>query len=132
MTLIWTNLVVHNEALDQDLGIVTLGRTPELLILEFVPTPLIVSDPQKRNFHSSQKFVFVVLVFVVDGQLQDVVNVLHVTEIQEMSFLTFDHTWGLFHKTFFFVNYGHFAVNYQIFAIYEQIYGQNLAITTNP
>ena len=29
---------------------------------------------------------------------------------------------GLFHKTFFFVFYGHFAVNYRIFAIYEQIY----------
>ena len=39
--------------------------------------------------------------------------------------------WGQFHKTFFFVIYGHFAVNYGIFAIYEQIYGQNLAITTN-
>ena len=40
--------------------------------------------------------------------------------------------WGLFHKTFFFVIYGHFAVNYEIFSIYEQIYGQNLAVTTNP
>ena len=39
---------------------------------------------------------------------------------------------GLFHKTFFFVIYGHFAVNYGIFSIYEQIYGQNLAVTTNP
>ena len=39
---------------------------------------------------------------------------------------------GLFHKTFFFVIYGHFAVNYGIFTIYEQIYGQNLAVTTNP
>ena len=41
-------------------------------------------------------------------------------------------TCGLLHKTFFFVIYGHFAVNYGIFAIYEQIYGQNLAVTTNP
>ena len=41
-------------------------------------------------------------------------------------------TRGLFHKTFFFVIYGHFAVNYGIFSIYEQIYGQNLAVTTNP
>ena len=24
--------------------------------------------------------------------------------------------WGLFHKTFSFINYGHFAVNYGIFA----------------
>ena len=40
--------------------------------------------------------------------------------------------WGLFHKTFFFVIYGHFAVNYKIFAIYEQIYGQNLAVAQNP
>ena len=39
------------------------------------------------------------------------------------------HPWGLFHKTFSFVIYGHFAVNY---GIYEQIYGQNLAVTTNP
>ena len=39
---------------------------------------------------------------------------------------------GLFHKTFFFVIYGHFAINYRIFAIYEQIYGQNLDVTTNP
>ena len=39
---------------------------------------------------------------------------------------------SLFHKTFFFVIYGHFAVNYGIFTIYEQIYGQNLAVTTNP
>ena len=35
-------------------------------------------------------------------------------------------------KTFFFVIFGHFSVNYGIFAINEQIYGQNLAITTNP
>ena len=39
---------------------------------------------------------------------------------------------GLFHKTFFFIIYGHFAVNYGILAIYEQIYGQNLVVTTNP
>ena len=39
---------------------------------------------------------------------------------------------GLFHKTFFFLIYSHFAVKYRIFAIYEQIYGQNLAIATNP
>ena len=39
---------------------------------------------------------------------------------------------GLFHKTFSFTIYGHFAINYGIFAIYEQIYGQNLAIITNP
>ena len=41
-------------------------------------------------------------------------------------------TWGLFHKTFFFVIYGYFAVNYGIFKIYEQIHSQNLAVTTNP
>ena len=40
-------------------------------------------------------------------------------------------TWGLFHKTFFFIIYVHFAINYGIVAIYEQIYGQNLAVTTN-
>ena len=38
---------------------------------------------------------------------------------------------GLFHKTFFFIIYGHFAVMYRIFAIYEQIYSQNWAVTTN-
>ena len=41
-------------------------------------------------------------------------------------------TWSLFHKTFFFVIYDKIAVNYGILAIYEQIYGQNLAVTTNP
>ena len=39
---------------------------------------------------------------------------------------------SLFHKAFFFVIYGKMAVNYVIFAIYEQIYGQYLAVTTNP
>ena len=39
---------------------------------------------------------------------------------------------GLFNKTFFFIIYCQFAVNYRILAIYEQIYGQNLAISTNP
>ena len=42
------------------------------------------------------------------------------------------YSWGLFHKAFFFVIYGKMAVNYVIFAIYEQIYGQYLAVTTNP
>ena len=72
------NLVVDEEALDQNLRVVPLGRGPQLLVLELVPPPLVVPDPQKRNFHSSQKFVFVILVLVVDGQLQHVVNVLHV------------------------------------------------------
>ena len=38
----------------------------------------------------------------------------------------------LFNKTFVFVFYSKMAINYGIFAIYEQIYGQNLALTTNP
>ena len=46
--------------------------------------------------------------------------------------MPFNGTWDLFHKAFFFVIYGKMAVNYIIFAIYEQIYGQYLAVTTNP
>ena len=54
------------------------------------------------------------------------------TTLQFKLCILWNSSWGQFHKTFFFVIYGHFAINYGILAIYEQIYGQNLAVTTNP
>ena len=72
-------LVVDKEALDQDLRIISFGRSPQLFVLQFDPSSLVVSDSEKRNFDPTEEFVFVIFVFVVHRQLQDVVNVLHVT-----------------------------------------------------
>ena len=51
---------------------------------------------------------------------------------RKKTFLISSLTKGLFHKTFFFVIHYKLAINYKILAIYEKIYGQNLAVTTNP
>jgi hypothetical protein len=62
-------LVVNKEALDEDLRVVPLGRSPEFLVLQLDPTSLVVPDPEKRNFDPTKELVFVILVLVVHRQL---------------------------------------------------------------
>ena len=71
-------LVVDEEHFQENPGMVPLGVPPHLLVLEGVPALLTVPDLGQRNHDLAEELVLVVLVLVVNGHLQHVVNVLHV------------------------------------------------------